>query len=251
MLEMDNQQATSWFTGILEGEGSFSLDSHNGCRVRISNTETDIIEKCSKFLTNRAILHNISSSQRGNKKREYEICVAGPTDCKNLYLHIDSHFDCRRRELEQILGASETTRDDSSDLWWLIGFLEAEGSFHISRRMSRNNEPNYSPEITVSNTRFLLIGKTVKTLYFHGMSWHISHHRPDNKNHSECKTVTIRGYMRVQRFLRVTSGMWQSSRIEKKASLVLEFCNSRLSMNIKEPYTARQHEIFHALRNMI
>ena len=58
---MDNQQATSWFVGILEGEGSFSKsDFYNREWVRISNTDLEIINKCVDVLNQLRITNKTS-----------------------------------------------------------------------------------------------------------------------------------------------------------------------------------------------
>ena len=243
---MDNQQATSWFVGILEGEGSFSKDRHNGCRIRISNTESDIIDKCSKILFEKHIINNVSSWQRNNRKREYELVIYG-LECHKLFPLIP--IQCRLEQYQQILGSSETTCETTEDVYWLLGILEAEGSFHISRRWSRNNTVNYSPEITVSNTNFKIIAKISKTLYSLGIGFYIRHCKP--MKYSEYKVITICGYKRVRSALWKIPNEWVSARIQKKVSMHLEFSDSRLNQNKVDPYTEKQHQIFDALRLMI
>jgi len=230
---MDNQQATSWLSGIIEGEGSLTSE-----RLRISNTELDLIEKCEEILRKLGIPYNRSSSQRGNRKREYDLCI-WQNRIPNLLKHLK--LECR-------FESSETTREGSVDLWWLIGILEAEGSFHICNRMSRKDQMNLNPEITLTSTTEKIISKVATNLYALGMSYHIQSYTPEK--HTPYRVLTIRGYKRVQRFLlRVTE--FQTKKYQQKATLLLAFCNTRLAQSQKEPYTERQLEIFRALRNMI
>lgn len=249
---MDNQQETSWFVGILEGEGSFMYNLHGGARISISNTDNDIIETCEDFLKRNHVFHKIYNSQRGKRKREYEIRIQGKNDCYHLFKIIKNNFECRYSELQQILGSSETTREISLtiDLYWLIGILEAEGSFHIGCRYSRKDKPNYQPEIVISNTRFNIIDKIVKTLYGFGLSWHIHNRYPENPNHSVVKIVTISGFRRVLSILRVTEGLYVTQKAITVSNLLLEFCRSRFQQDKREPYTEQQIEIYHTLREI-
>jgi hypothetical protein len=236
---MDNQQATSWLVGILDGEGSFDKN-----RLRISNTEIDLIHQCEDIISSFGISVSISSTQRGKRKREYDLAINGRIKCLCFLEELKTKLYCRQFHLE----SSETTCECSADFWWLIGILEAEGSFHISCHMSRNNTVNYNPEITVCSTNTKIIDKTVKTLYSLGLSWHISSYIP--LKHSPYKVITIHGYKRVQRFFQIINE-FQTKKYKLKSSLLKEFVNLRLLQNIKEPYTKRQHEIFYALRNVI
>ena len=240
---MDNQQATNWLCGILEGEGSFSRGKHSGTRFRISNTESDLIELCVSILKQNHILHTVSNGQRGKRKREYEIAIQSEAQCARLYRTLQP--TCRfQGEFE----SSETTREGSLDLYWLIGILEAEGSFHINRRESRGGVWNLNPEITICSTTTQIVSKIADVLFALKLSYYVQAYTPEK--HTPYKVVAIRGYLRVQQLLKCVTD-FQTSKYKTKASLLKEFTGSRLTQHVRDPYTERQKEIFQILRNMI
>lgn len=246
---MDNQQTISWFVGILEGEGSFRIRSNT--EVRISNTERDLIDFCSNFLKQNFILNNIYDWKRPNRKREYEISIYGYNDCMNLYKLINSKMECRLNEFQRILKVSETTREDSSDLYWLIGIMEAEGSLYINLRKRAKANLMYEPEIYIGNTNLKIIEKVYKTFYTLKLPCYIWNKQHPNVRWKDEKRIKISGYKRVQRVLEILDNLWISKKYSTRAKLLKEFVDSRLMMNISFPYTHRQHEIYHTLENMI
>jgi hypothetical protein len=240
---MDNQQETSWFCGILEGEGCFGKNAKSDCRVRIANCDTDIIEGCQRFLNNRCILHNTSSWKRNNRKREYEICIQGYNNCYSLYKHISFALDCRRQEFETMLGSSETTRDDSLSLYWLIGIYEAEASFSLCQKMSC-----YQMSIDFVNTRFNISEKVALILKDQGLSWYCCNRYPNNPKHKPTKHINIVGLKRCYRFLLKTENLWVSFKTLKICQLMLEFAESRIKKETKAEYSKREIEIYHQIQ---
>lgn len=251
---IDNLQATNWFVGILDGEGSLSRDYHNGCRIRISNTELDIIEKCQKILLDFGIVATYSSGQRGHRKREYDLRIQGVEDCKRLYKSIEKFLHCSKEKFQQIIGASTTTREIpviEPNKYWLAGVMEAEGSYSISRHFGKGLRSSYSPVIAIANTNFAIIEKVVKCFHSLGLAWHVSDRLTSNPNHSDVKTLTISGYKRVIRACYKLQGLFGGKRAQTRNDLILEFVSSRLEMdNSKLPYTQRQHDIYYRLREM-
>jgi len=246
---MDNQQETKWLAAIIDGEGSFRKTKKSGCNVRISNTEIDLIEKCEKILKQNMVVFSTSNWKRKDKKREYEISIHSLNDCSILFKLVENHL-CRINELASIIGSSETTREIPSDMNWLGGILEAEGSFHICKREHKGTF-SFAPEIGLTNTRISIIDKAIKTLYNNGFSWHVGHFIPTNQKHKEYDNITIRGYLRVKKALNKIEPYLLCKRAKLKHKLLNEFCSSRLLMNIKEPYTTRQKQIYQILREMI
>lgn len=248
---MDNQQeTTSWLCGFIDGEGSFSDTKKSGCRVRISNTEIDAIELCEDILKQLGVICMTYDWKRSKKKREYEVIVQSWEHCFQLYNAVKDSGLCRLDELKSIVGSSETIRENSSNLSWMIGVFEAEASFHISCHMSKGGNHNYTPGIAFSNKRLCIIDQVVKTLWSKGLPWHIRHYVPSKKEHSEYDVIDIRGYKRVKRALNLILPGIKTSRIKDKAELLMEFITTRLAQNVQEPYTQRQHEIYSILRNM-
>jgi DNA-binding transcriptional regulator WhiA len=109
MLVSDNQQVTSsWFVGILEGEGSFRNSAKSNIEVRISNTNTDIIEACESFLRTNYIYFVTTNAKRITRKREYTISIRKSREIlynypRLLFDLIESKMQCRKTEYQKYL----------------------------------------------------------------------------------------------------------------------------------------------------
>ena len=146
MQVCDNQQETTigWFVGILEGEGNFQekrvrTNVHNykhsdkhytgtTCEfLRITNTNADIIKACERFLDKNHMLYETyeDTKRTSTGKKIMRIMVSGG-ECRNLYNLIESELQCRRDEYQRIIGSSETLRDITVSLDWLVGIWQAE-----------------------------------------------------------------------------------------------------------------------------
>ena len=240
MLVMDNQQATAWFVGILEGEGSFGTRHGGSGRIQIHNNDKDIIDKCEEFLKQNQVLFSTYQVKAG-KKIGYKLCIT-MQDCINLFRIVQEQMDCRNQEFQQIVGASETEREPSINVSWLIGIWEAEGSIFLST----NHRENLIPRLELDNTNSKIIKKIVINLRNLGCSWYCKDY---DRGHKPFTRITIQGLMRCQRFLRKVKNLWQSRRNEKQSQLLLEFVDSRLQMGIKEPYTQHQKQIYYEMLN--
>lgn len=247
---MDNQQRTSIFAGILEGEGSFGLAGlKNPIRVRISNTDYELIAFCMAFLEKNGISYRTSNWRRDIRLREYEISV-DQHSLKKLYDLVK--LECRNDEFANILGLSETTRESSVDLWWAVGIIEAEGSFDLVRRISKANKINYQPVLHVCSTTDRIIEKFVKTMNFEHVGIHVHQSIPQNQKHNPYKTAAIRGWLRIANLLtHLKEEMFVSSKYKEKVRLIKEACTLRLYQIRSDNYLARHHEIYYRLRNMI
>lgn len=249
---MDNQQEmTSWLCGFIDGEGSFSNTRRGGCKVNISNTELDAIELCCDILTQLGIFYTVHNQKRSNRKRIYTIAIQGWENCFHLYNAIKDFGLCRIDELKAIVSSSEITRETTANLHWMIGVFEADGTFHISCSKRRGDEILYRPKIGFDNTRPRIIDQVVKTLWAKELSWHIYHHVPTVEKYKEHDAIDICGYKRVKRALDVIVPLIKTSKYKQRTALLQEFVTTRLAQETKEPYTQRQHEIYHILRLMI
>lgn len=273
---MDNQQATNtfsklpvgnfvskgWFIGFLEGEGCFiakrskahlySIKSgkEQDCQVRISNTEIDLIKVCQEYLHQNYVITYILTSKRGKNKPLHELYISGTKNCAILYELIRGPMECRNNELENILGASTTTREASLDLDWLIGFYEAEGCFTLNSNYSNVNV-THNPTIIMENTNFKTVIKTVNLLHSLGLSWHVRDRTPTNPKYKCSKVVTISGCYRVRRFLNATKDLWVGYKTQRKVRLLTKFIDSRLSKDPKALYSDSEHEINRELKMKI
>lgn len=252
MLVWDNQPETSvsWFVGILEGEGCF-LDYRKDIEVKIANNDLDIIESCEGFLKRNHIYFATYCvrSKKGLRNEEYTISVRKSNTLifnypEILYKLIESKLECRLDEYQRILGSSQTERAPSVDLDWLIGIFEAEGSFSLC--MNHRDRVNY--QISISNTNSRIMEKVMKNLFSLGCPYHVnSRVREGRKNITD---VTVAGMKRCQKFLLVTKNKWLARRNQRRTSLMLEFIDSRLAMDIKELYTDRQLQIIQIMRDL-
>lgn len=253
---MEYQQATmtlDWFIGFLEGEGCFINRDDKKCHeVRISNTEIDVLEACSRFLSKNYIVNRIYANKRiGKNKIVFDLYISGLQDCKILYNLVKNNMDCRINELEKVVGASTTTRETSLNLNWLIGLFEAEGCFTINTQMHKKGNISHSPAIIMENTNFMIIEKTVKTLYNLGLSWYIRDRVFENPNYKPSQVITIAGWKRVVRFLNMTKDAFVGSKTIRKVKLLTEFCKSRLSKESKEPYSNIEHQLAQEIKMKI
>ncbi len=244
---MDNQQATkNWFTGFLEGEGSFGFRLKRKAkeyRVRISNTQLDLIQACTQFLSTNMVRSYTSPIRKMKEHwtQAYELSVLGFQDCNILYHRIKDVMECRHQELQSILGASTTTRETSADLGWLIGLLEAEGHFTITTQNMKNGYVAYRPRVSMVNTNFDIVSKMTKTLHSLGLSWYVQGRTPLNPLHKPSKSIDIIGCKRCVRFLKATKGLWIGDKTIGRTDLMLKFCESRLSKQSKAVYTEEEH----------
>lgn len=262
MLIQGNQQAmitSSWFVGFLEGEGNFSIpknNSQNG-RIRITNTDLDLIEACESFLSNNKI-HYYTQQDAKRKNRRGKDCYTiyiknNRFDefyeyCNELYKLIGNKVECRKNEYDQLLGitASETIHPLTIDLDWLVGIWEAEGSFSLFR----NNWDRLVYNINLVNTNVRILDKVVINLKAIGCPWYVQSRNKPEEHHKQATSIIISGFKRCKYFLDVTEGKWVSRRNKKRSTLMLEFIKSRLSKPEKETYSDREESIIQSIKDL-
>jgi hypothetical protein len=209
---------------MLEGEGSFYRRKTGYTAVQIPNNDTDVIKECEQFLRDRLILFNTYEVKAG-RKRGYKIIVS-EADTRSLYTQIKCKMECRLNEFQQILGTSETECDLTVNVDWLIGVWEAEGSFIISR----NHRGHLIPKIELDSTNERIIRKVILTLKHLGLSWYVKDYDRGKKPFTK---ITIQGHKRCKRFCRCLS--WVTTRNQKRAKVMLDFCNFRLGQPLNTP----------------
>lgn len=247
MLDTANQQATiGSFTGILEGEGSFH--GSKGTQVRISNSDPDIILACESFLTKQYIWYTTSNQKRDGKKKEYTIYISNSRNsvfqyATILYKSLGQSLQCRHSEYESLIGASTTTRDLTIDKDWMTGIYEAEGSFSLLM----NHRGVIVCNIKLGNTNKRIITKIERNLSIMQCAYHIRDKIPIKDTHKPSQEVEIHGMKRCRRFLEAMYGRWISTKNNKRASLMLQYINTRLSHSFKDPYTEKELRIMQAI----
>lgn len=242
MLVWENEQATSWFVGILEGEGSFHVREGGSIRIQIHNNDKDIIDYCVEFLRTQMILSNVYIVKAG-KKKGYKLCISRQ-DCINLYTRLGHKLECRKTEYQRIMGASETTcvTSVSVDLHWLIGIWEAEGCFLFIKDCNEK----IIPKIELDNTNSKIIDKIISTFKFLGLAFYAGNYVPDKKK--PYTKISIAGVLRCKKFLEKTRNLWRSDRNYQRSEAILNFINSRLSKEQKETYSEQEVQWFHRVR---
>lgn len=233
MLIWDNQQATGYFIGILDGEGCYKSKETGYKAIEISNDELDIIEECERFLSNSCVLFRRYEYILKNKIR-YKIIVS-MQDCINLYNKIKDKLECRIKEYQKILNAPETERDLTIDYNWLVGIYEAEGAIILSE----NYRGNLTPKIELDNTNEDIIYKIRKNLDMLKCSYYVKDYDRGNKPFTK---ISIQGIKRCKRFLE-SNIKWRSKKITKKCSLLLDYCNLRLSKTFCEAYSQDERNL--------
>jgi len=244
MLVWDNQQATSWFIGILEAEGHFN--KRDKCIV-ITNTDSDIINECVRYLNSLLLFPMESQEKLSSGKISYIIRIP-TTETKLLYYHIINKMECRTQEYQRIMGASETIRTPTIDLHWLIGHWEGEGCLSLSRQQRIKNI-HYLPESKTVNTNHNMISKVRKTLNSLNIPYYIKDYDGVFPR-KPYQRLTCTGMKRCNYFLEATKDLWRSSRNIKRSKLLSDFIDSRLSKSQCEPYTELEHDIYYQLKRL-
>lgn len=249
MLITDNQQATtiSWFTSILEGEGSFKILPSGSGEVSISNTDLDIIESCESFLRKNCIWFSRYTYRRDGRP-EYIIRLQNSQTeilqyAKMLYDLISPSLECRYNEYQTILGAPTTTRGLSIDHNWLAGIFEAEGS--LSLTLDYRGSAAFA--ITISNTNTRIIDKVMTNLKSMHCGFHIRDKIKAKDHYKDARIVAITGMLRCRTFLSTMTGLWVSTRWNKMAALLDAFIGSRLLKSRKCSYSPKELQIIQAV----
>lgn len=245
------QATRSWIAGLVEGETNFRNTKKSGVEVRISNTDTDIIESCEAFMKQHNVYFVKSEDKRTRRKVCYTLSIRNSS--KSIFQYATMLFDlispameCRHDEYEQILGASETTRGLSIDVDWLVGCYEAESSFSLLL----NNRDIAALSIEISNTNPRIVQKVANNLYSLGCSWHIRDVKKDRERHKQAQAINIYGMKRCKRFLDTMKGQWVSGRNQQRTALMSEFIRSRFDHPRADPYTARERQIIQIMKDL-
>lgn len=241
-----------WLTGFVEGEGNFDAvrikskqhgkDYKGQCRIRIGNLELDLIQHCKRILASKMILSNIYTSTYTGRS-SYELCIYGYQDCNMFYHLTKDSLQCRHNQLETILNLAVTERTITPNLNWLIGFLEAEGSFTIKTIHSERGITHH-PIISVENTNLLTIIKIRRTLNELEIQYDLVDRSFDNEKWKSTQIVSIIGARKLIKFLRMTKDLWKGAKTIGKIELLTEYCESRIKFISKtDGYSNREHEI--------
>lgn len=125
------------------------------------------------------------------------------------------------------------------EIGWLAGVFDGEG--YVGLSVNTTNRSIY-PACKVTSTHLAFIQEVERLTKIIGIEYSFYERNPKQKNHSTSWTVDIRTCKRVKILIDVLL----PHLILKKphAEVILEFCNSRLSLRYGHPYTERELFLF-------
>lgn len=131
------------------------------------------------------------------------------------------------------------------ELGWLMGFIEGEGAIGLYWNQIRMQ---IYPVIILVNTEKPLINEANRILKAMGVGNYVKPHKitSSKANWKDRYDIYISGIKRCNKLISLLLPFWTiASPKRKRAQLVQEFCQSRLSHPIpeKDRYTLREHEI--------
>lgn len=141
--KMLNSMYYSWLVGLLEGEAYFSNMQNGEPFFELEMKDEDVVHKVATLLEN----VNVYSRKRKSWSKTYRIKV---TKDKARYILEDIYpfMSKRRREsISKILYQIPENKRQLNEFMWLVGILEAEGSF-MKGPPSKPNQPRISIEMT-------------------------------------------------------------------------------------------------------
>jgi len=145
-----------------------------------------------------------------------------------------------------------------TDLAWLAGFIDGEGSFGFQRLVaSRTNRPHkrayFTPRITVGNTdrpTLTYVLDLLEAYHLPHLVWDRQRRGINLNGHAKADFWQVRaeGLKRCARWLPLLLPYLRTKR--DQAKVMYEFCEFRLAMpGHDKPYTARELEILDMFRN--
>jgi hypothetical protein len=134
---------------------------------------------------------------------------------------------------------------DTVDLGWLVGFLESEGTFTISRHNKRKNgKYNLHPYVQATNSDIALINKAARAAKQLGVNFYIYH-----KKNTYYHIIHCGGYKRLARLLpQIIPYMAGEKR--KKAEIILEYVNRRKHLPRGTPYSEQDLSDFELIKEL-
>ena len=134
-----------------------------------------------------------------------------------------------------------------SQLMWLAGFIDGEGSFMWIRSKTKGlTNVRYQPYFKVAGTHYPTLDRVLEILDSQELSYHVEHRKPTNPKHKQSWMVVVSGYRRVLRLLSVLDGkLFTKQEDLQHMRTVIE---ERLQGNPKALYTPVQLELIHKLR---
>jgi hypothetical protein len=134
------------------------------------------------------------------------------------------------------------------ELGWLGGIIDGEGSMLLNHRGGERRN-NLVPSFQVTNTDFEIVERIVYILKRMCVPHHVAMYDRQTTNRRAYKLITVSGAKRVMKLLPQIVPVLTGEK-RKKAELLREYCESRLSDWHAAPFTDRQIKIYHEIRDL-
>src|SRR5690242_7481128 len=92
------------------------------------------------------------------------------------------------------------------ELGWLVGLIDGEGCFTLTRKTGSKGTPAYFPTIQITNTNFALIRKADRILKDNGLTTYLYSRMP--KVGKPYWRLEVTGLKRVKRFMDVMGDLF-------------------------------------------
>jgi len=135
-----------------------------------------------------------------------------------------------------------------SELGWLGGIIDGEGTISIHRMFSHGKNITLSPRISIPNTNIIIFSKVCSILDSLDIGRHVE--KRDNKKNNKWKDCYIAQISNITGTKKFLDKMMQYFFGKKdQAELVLSFCNSRINTYEnthckRSPYTEEEKNMY-------
>src|SRR3990172_1603803 len=135
------------------------------------------------------------------------------------------------------------------ELGWLAGIIDGEGCLSLHDRSGKRRGTGMTPLVSICNTDLAIIERISQILAKMEIGNFVSKLYVAHKNKNPYKVVSVQGLKRVGKLLTFVIPVLTGQKC-KKAILLNEFCISRLSDWHAAPFTSRQLDIYHEIRDL-
>ncbi len=151
---------------------------------------------------------------------------------------------------------NQQTKIEDTELAWLGGFIDGEGSLCMMRTNCGKFKTNgdmvggFAPRLTIANTDFKTLGYICEIVDKVGLPYHIDDNtdRPSRKEFNKPSWhFSVQGLKRMTRWLAVIFPYLRTKR--PQAELLLEYSLSRMAKARNSPLDAREKQILDIFRN--
>lgn len=129
----------------------------------------------------------------------------------------------------------------NSQLDWLAGIIDGEGSLMLSRRLGGKHGPSFKPMLSIANTHHPTIERAAAILQAAGVGVWICTGRRKTEKYPAQYTIHCTGYKRMMTFLKVMQHRLFTKR--RQADLLVKFCESRNGGWAGKPYTEAERQM--------